>query len=398
MSPWMALLVPIIGAAIMLLFFSRKALWWELLIPIAASALVIFIFKLCVTAGMVSATEYRGSIIVSARYTEYYETYVHRTCSRTVSCGKNCTRTEFYDCSYCDDNAAHWDAYDQYGHEYRITEEKYNQLKGQWHSTPKFVDLHRNIDYSGSCGKDGDAYDIFWDGQPNTSDAAVWTKNYTNRVQTAKSRFNYEDISDKEAKRDGLFAYPEQFDYYRQHAILGLDSIKSGYELERIQRQFEFFDGYYGKRKHVKLFVLLFYDKPQSIAFKQEAYWVGGNDNELVVCISMNRQTHELQWTKAFSWCENKRVIVDCREDIMNSKYFNADSVYAAIANTVEQNFTPRDLDKPFSYMQVEIPTWAIVVTFILAILVTAGTSYWAVTNDLTYDDPTGQQQNKYRY
>jgi len=264
----------------------------------------------------------------------------------------------------------------------------------QWGAQQQFVNLHRDIDYSGGCGKDGNAYDISWNGDPNTADAAVFTHEYKNRPQAAKSAFHYEPISDKHAQQLGLWKYPEQFDYYRQTCILGLDSITSSNELNRIKRKFEYFDGYYGQHKHIKLFVLLFYNKPLSIVHKQEAYWTGGNDNELVVCIGMDKKTGELQWTQAFSWCFDKRVAIDCREDIMNDKVFNSDSVYNAIERTVVQNFKPRNLDSDFSYLEVDIPEWAIIVTFILAILTTACTSYWAVTNEFDYDHLSGNYRS----
>lgn len=395
MSPWIFLLVPVVGAIVMLVLFSRKVLWWELLIPTAATALVIFLAKIFVTMGLLNSTEYRGSIIVSARYTEFYETYVEATCSRTVSCGKNCTTTVYYDCSYCDDHQPHWDAYDAYGHKYQITQEKYERLKRQWSANPEFVNLNRKINYHGSCGKDGNAYDIHWDKDPNTADACVFTNSYVNRPQASKSAFSYEEIKKEEAKKLGLYEYPEFFDFYRQPSILGIDSIVGYSEANRIKHKFEYFDGYYGHNKHIKLFVLLFFDKPLSIAHKQEAYWKGGNGNELVVCIGMNRSTRELTWTKAFSWSVDKRPIVDCREDIMNDTYFNADSTYSAIERTVVTNFKPRNMDEDFSYLSVDIPTWAYVLIFILSLAATVGTSYWVVTNEYEYEENSNNESSK---
>lgn len=398
MSPWFALLVPILGAVVMLLLFTRKVLWWELLIPIAATAIVIFISKACVTTALTDATEYRGSIITKARYTEYWETYVHRTCTRTVDDGKGKSHTETYDCSYCDEHPEHWDAWDAYGHSYSITKAKFESLARQWGVHPQFVNMHRDIDSWGICGKNGDAYDISWTGDVNTADAAVFTHHYKNRPQAAKSAFHYDYISHDSAKALGLYDYPEQFDCYRQTAILGASGVVRPDDLDRVQRRFEYFDGYYGQHKHIKLFVLIFYDKPLDIAADQESYWSGGNDNELVVCIGVSRSTGKLRWVKAFSWCISQRPVIDCREDIMADTTFKADSIYNAIERTVTVNFKPRNLDKDFAYLDVELPTWSIILIFILAIATTIGTSWWTVKNDYDYDNPSGGRYRNYRY
>lgn len=366
------------------------------MIQFAAAALIIFLAKFFITSSLTSATEYRGSVIVSARYFEYWETYVHQTCTRTVGSGKN-AHTETYDCSYCDEHQPHWEAYDAYGHEYHISQDKYNRLMQQWGASQQFVNMHRDIDTWGVCGKNGDAYDIFWNKDPNTSDNAVYTHSYVNRPQASRSAFHYNKITKEQAKQLGLWDYPDQFDYYRQTPILGLESIVAPNQIDRIKRKFEYFDGYYGQHKHVKLFVLLFYDKPLSIAERQEEYWTGGNDNELVVCIGVNKSTGQLQWTKAFSWCIDRRPVIDCREDIMTDSVFNADSVYNAVERTIVKNFMPRNMDKDFSYLNAEIPTWAIVLTFILTIIVTGGVMYWTINNEYSYDSDDDTPSYSYR-
>ena len=104
-----AFLIPIIISVIGILIFSKKIVIGELLANIVITSLIIvgvfFIFK----NATVADSEYNSYLITEARYYEPWETYVHKTCYRTVSCGKNCTTTVAYDCSYCDYNPAYYE-------------------------------------------------------------------------------------------------------------------------------------------------------------------------------------------------------------------------------------------------------------------------------------------------
>lgn len=383
---WFALIVPLISCIVALKYFSSKFAWWEYLIPPAACVLTIFLCKVCVKTSLVNDTEYWGSMIVKARYYEYWESWEHRTCTRQVPCGtdskgntKYCTET--YDCSYCDENPAKWVAYDNAGNSWRISKEYYRFLMSKWLATPQFVDMHRDIDDSHGCGKDGDMYEITWNGKIEGAEAAVTTHTYVNRVQASHSTFKLPHISSKEAKKLQLYDYPKTYDYYKQKVVLGLDSIYPKQEVDRIETLYQYFNGKYGPTNKVKLFVCLFYNKPDAISYKQEAYWDGGNQNELVVCIGLDKYK-SLQWVRTFTWSGNKRIAIDIREDIMEMGTFKPDSIYTVIQNAVGVSDVHRSFKKDFSYLKVDLPTWAHWMIWILTILFTAGTFYWCYHNE----------------
>ena len=392
---WFALIVPIITCLVALKYFRQYFAWWEYLIPPAGTVMIILLCKLCIKTSLVNDTEYWGSLIVKARYYEYWESWVTKTCSETYEC--NCTTdnkghrtcqtcTRYYDCSYCDENSAYWVAYDDAGNSWRISKEYYNYLQQKWRATPQFVDMHRDIDDSHGCGKDGDAYDIVWNGTIETSEASVTTHSYTNRVQASHSSFKLPNVSKKEAKTYQLYDYPSIYNHYKQKVVLGLDSVYGKQEVERIETLYQYFNGYYGKRNKIKLFVCLFYNKPQSVSYKQEAYWDGGNQNELVVCIGMDKQK-TLQWVRVFSWTNEKRIGIDIREDVMNMSIFKPDSVYTVIQKAVGVSDVHRSFKKDFSYLRIDLPNWALWVIWIFALLVSGGTFYWCYSNE--FEDNT---------
>lgn len=377
--------------------------WWEGVVPLVVCFIFIVIFKFTVEKVQTSDTEYHGALIVEARYYEYYETYVHRTCYRTVSCGKNCTRTVPYDCSYCDKNPEHWTVVNSLGQEFEISKEYYNFLMKKWSATPVFVDLHRNITHGGwGCGQDGDMYRIKWDNKPLTSEATTTDHWYENRVQAAHTAFDFPDVTKEDVKQYGLYDYPDAKGI-SQETVLGLDSAKwvTKGEIDLMKQWSEFLNGYLGPRKHARIYFLFFVDKPQLAANMQEAYWDGGNDNELVVCIGLSQKTKELQWVRPFTWSPERRIIPDVREMIMAHKVFNPEYIAQSVWSQTEKEYKRKDF-KEFSYITVEPPTWAIWVTFFATLALSFGVCWWAVHNEINSEyDPlkelfTGGKKRRY--
>lgn len=385
---WLAMLIPFIGCAIAYKLFPKKFVWWELALPTLICFLFILTTKFTVEKTLLSDTQYRGGIIVEARYYEYWSTWVERTCYRDGPCishdkNGNCTAHQQipYDCSYCDENNPYWKIYDDQGHSWNISEEEYNRLVKQWKATPEFVELNRNIDRTTGCGQDGDMYRIRWDGNMLTSESSTWETTYENHVQVAKTNFDLRDVSEKEAKKYGLYAYPK-VNNYKQENILGIDSLnylQPNYKLGA-KKMFEYFNGTYGPKRKLRLYTLLFFDKPIDIAIKQRNYWDGGNKNEVVLCIDVNRNTGKINWVYPFSWGENKRIGIDLREDVANMDTLNFTKLYH-IADKSTETFVYRDFTQ-FNYLAVDPPTWEVWFVYIFTIMITVGVLIFGHKNE----------------
>jgi hypothetical protein len=403
MSIWLSLLIPVLAAVVMLKWFPKYLAWWEGAIPLAVCFLFIGIFKFTVEKIQVNDTEYHGALIVEARYYEYWETYVHKTCTRTISCGKNCTTTVSYDCSYCDENPEHWTVVNSLGDEFSVSKEYYDYLRNKWKATPEFVELNRDIDYSGGCGRDGDMYKVNWNLDPLTAEATTTSHWYENRVQAAHTAFDFAEVTEEDKKTYKLFDYPE-IDGFHQETVLGLDKVKwiKKYELNRMKQWSKYLNGYLGTKKHARIYFLFFVDQSALAANMQEAYWDGGNDNELVICIGLNSKTRKIQWTRPFTWSPERSIIPDIREDIMTYPRFNVDNIAKSVYINVKKEYKRKDF-KEFSYITVEPPTWAKWVTFIVTFIVTVLLCWWAITNqiDSVYDplkELFNKRNNGYRY
>lgn len=367
------------------MIWHKFYIWQELLIPVALGALTILISSAIIKSVNSSDVEYNGYIIVKARYYEYWSTWVDQTCSYTTCNGTdkdgNCTgyTTHYYDCSYCDKNKAYWVAIDNFGHEFDISKEYYNFLKSKWSATPQFVELDRSINKHWTCGKDGDMYEIYWNQLPETSEASVLTHQFTNKLKINHSAFNFPKVSEEQARKQGLYDYPDFYQFYKQKCILGLDSFNITGK-EKIHTMFEYLNGNLGPVNRIKIFTLLFKNKPIDIAFKQEAYWQGGNQNELVVCIGLN-DTLGIDWVKPFSWCDNKRILVDTREDIAELKTFKPDSIYKIYETNTKKFFKYKSF-KDFNYLSFEPTTGQLIWITILVILFSILGIWFSVKNE----------------
>lgn len=380
---WYALLIPCVLSVLSFVIWHKHYVWQELLLPLAASLIFIVVSYFTLKTVDMRDVEYNGYVVVEARYYEPFDTWVHRTCSYTVSCGKNCTRVVYYDCSYCDHTPAKWVAIDNNGNTFDISQKKYRELIWKWGATPKFCELNRSISYHGSCGKDGDMYSVKWDFNIEHSEASVVEVPFQNIVKVSHSAFQFPNITQQDAQKLGLYDYPKFYDFYKQPAILGLDSFKMMYRFDKriVQTKFEYLNGYLGPKDKVKIFTLLFKNKPIDIAFKQEAYWDGGNQNELVVCIGLNDDL-KIEWVKPFSWCDNKRILVDTREDIANLKTFKPNEVFTIYYQNVEKFFKYKSF-KDFNYLTFEPTSGQLWFVYVMTFVVSVGCIWWCVKNNI---------------
>lgn len=380
----LAIVVPMIMVVIAYLFFRDKLTWWELVLPSIICGIFVVIFKFGVEKGLTTDTEYWGYLGVRAEYYEYWETWVSRTCTETYPCGTDsdgnttyCTRT--YDCSYCDRNSPKWYLISTSGKKHSITKEKYLELKKRWNSPETLVDLNRNIKYRGSCGKDGNMYSIKWDGNIYTSEQITEKHYYENRIKVSNA-FNFKDITEEDKEIYGLYDYPKVNGYSQNSLIYNSDISLSKSKLDSLNKSLKYINGKLGPKQELKLFVLLFEDKPEISANFQESYWKGGNKNEMVVCIGLEKGSNDIKWVRSFSWTPNRTMLVDIREDLVGIGEFSSKKIFDNLIRILD-TYQRRSFSE-FSYIQIETPVWAMITSFILIISISFGVIFWSVVNE----------------
>lgn len=328
-----------------------------------------------------SDVEYLGSYVTKVRHYDEWDEWVKRTCTRSVPCGKDANgntryRTETYDCSYRDYHPERWVYFDNNGEEHWIFyEEEFNDMLKTMGNPPMvFVDMHRRY-----YRIDGDAQDYYWDNKREHIRTLTEENSYTNKIQTSKSIFNFQEISKKEAKELNLYEYPK-VEAYDQTPILSDSLVVDNNSINAVK----FINGFYGKSMQFRLYLLIYMGKDIEISELQRAYWVGGNKNELVVCLGMSDSTH-VDWCNAWSWCDAPTLEV--KTESWFAEHDSLDVI--SYANYVEELLLDGNWERKefsdFDYVKVEVSSTQEIILLILITLYNIGISIFIILNRVKY-------------
>lgn len=323
----------LVNIAVTLFFYLRNPkeyVWYELVLSLVITSGLIFGAKALADKHTAMFTEYWGETIVAVYEEEPYNWWHSKTCPETYACGtdsdgntKYCTR--YVDCSEQEDEGPAWWCVTDLGNRYSMTEVYYDELNKLFgknriktetrrnHAPRDRAAYSRGTKFEGTrVGKESYIWKTTWD-KKEENRRGVFTKHrYENRVQGSDlSLFNISVISPEEADSIGLYHYPEKIDKYTCPVFLG------GNVSEETQMKFRRLNAKYGPSNQMRMWILVFEDKPMEVALKQENYWVKGHKNELVVCIGINKNK-EIMWSHAFSWANSTILTATVKNEVLN--------------------------------------------------------------------------------
>ena len=376
---WLAILIPICAAVTLRLFWEHKVTWWECLLPMLPVFIIVPLVKLAGEKQQVTDHERHGGWVVEARYYEDWDEWITETCSYTVSCGKDCTTTVYYDCSYRRYHPAEWHLTDSNGYEMPISSEEFEALAAKFHSRHK-IDQHRSY-YT----KDGDMFRATWPGDVKTQTPVATEHWFENRVQNAVGVYAYDKVH--EPHKRGIYDYPKLHSYLYDPAILG-----NADNVQEADRELQLLNGQLGRKKQVRMWILLFHGQDRSVGLEQEAHWKGGKKNEVVTCINLD-PSGKPTWCHVFCWSpdgntSNHEMKANIRNAVEFQTKLDLKGTVKLIGEQVQQHFVRKSF-KEFSYLAVATPTWAYWVIYLLVIASTGGLGWFAVVNEYTLrNDP----------
>ncbi len=377
-----ALLIPLITAFILYIYFSHETVWWEFFVPLTVSAVLIFSAKAIIDVVEVESEEYYGSLVDRVEYYEAWDEYIHRTCTR--SCGKNCMTT--YDCSYVDYHQPYWQIVTTTGEVVRISQVQYMILKRKFENE-NFVELNRSYHTI-----DGNEYCCNWKRQKEKATAVTTVHNYSNRVKSAdQSVFHFREVLPADVIKYQLKDYPKITDNYKMKNIVG----DSGYDSYIAESKFDYLNGLLGHKKEVRVFVLVYKNQPIEAALYQEWYWSGANMNEFVICVGVDN-ARNVKWCKILSWTRSEILKAEVQDFVQSQKKLNLRDAADFTMDKVEKQFVRRDFEE-FNYLTVEPPTWAIILTYVLTIIVNLGISIWVIGNEHNENDDRKTYRRSFR-
>lgn len=373
---WFSLVIPTI-LTIYLFVFHRKALkWWEPVTLYIATLIFIGIAIIAVEGVQTTDTEYWGNFVNKACYYERWneeEIYYEDCNCRKVKSGDS----YYEECDQCRrtrtiDHPEYWEAVMDSGQTFLISEVKFNELIKRW-KNKKFKDMHRDYDT-----KDGDCYFTTWGGKRETAEVAITTHRYTNKVQASDSVFNYPEITDEEAVGYGLIQYPRVKNNWCP-TVIGVKDLK---DKAKIEKTFDYLQAKLGPTRQLRVWVLLYKNKPRNIAKEQEAYWKGGNKNEFIFCIGIDKE-NKVKWCDIISWTEIQDIKVEARKTIENMDKLDLYKVAEFVEGPLNKKWKRKEF-ADFDYLRVTPPLWSVLTVFALTLLINIIVGIWVVKNNYT--------------
>lgn len=372
-------LIPFIVAIFLLCFYRKQTVWWEYIVLIVPSLLVSFLLKFAMTSYEMSSTEYLGNYVTTITHYDDWDEWIVKRCTRSVPCGRNSKgqtryRTESYDCSYRKYHDQEWIMTDDLKNEIEITYDEYNRIKKLWQTPEIFKDMNRRY-----YRKDGDAQYHTWNNREETVRTITRPHRYDNKIKVSRSVFNFENIDDDDVKKYGLFDYPEIVNH-DQIPILGYKNV-TPLDIKKIQ----YINGTMGKKYQFRLYMLFFYNKDVSVSMKQQAYWVGGNKNEFVVCVGVDSLTRKTQWVNVFSWADSPSLEVHSEQFIRETDKIDIPKYCDWLKTRIPREWKRKEF-KDFDYLEVELSNTQYVWILILTLIYNIGISIFLVRNDFRND------------
>lgn len=376
---FLAFVIPFIVAIFLFWKYRKETVWWEYIVLIVPSTLIAILIKFCMVSYEVSSTEYLGSYVNKITHYDDWDEWIVKRCTRQVACGRTpkgrtIYRSESYDCSYKQNHDDEWYMTDNSNNDIEIGKDEFHRIKNIWKTPEVFLDMNRHY-YT----KDGDAQYYTWDNNENTIRTLTKTHKYENKVKVSKSVFNFESISEKEAKELNLFDYPE-IKNYDQNPVLGYKRNNS-LDTKKVQ----YINGMYGKTNQFRLYMICFYNQNMDIAFKQKSYWVGGNKNEFVVCVGLDSLTNKVLWSKAFSWEDKPTLETYTEQYFVGEEYFNISKYCDWLKPRIASQWKRKNFED-FDYLKVELSSTQYTWIFILTLLYNIGISIFVIKNDFKND------------
>lgn len=376
-----ALLTVFIGAT--LFIFDKKVNWQEWLLGSAISFAFAAIFHVCAIKGMTDDVEtHSGQITMAKKFSswqEYYEYAVYRTEYYTTtetytdSKGRSHSRTVTHSrqvfAHWAPTSRWHGEYYMSYSNiqtTYDINKDKFLYFVGVFNDNVAVKGTRTTWEHNsrmiGGNPNDYESHDKTGFIEPVTK----WVT-WTNKVKASPSVFSFRPVP-KEAP---IYPYPSNTNPFISDRIVGLAAKDfSITALDKLNARL-------GPSKRVNVILVGFGNKDSSIAQLQQARWIGGKKNDLVICYGTNGDK-KASWTYVFGWTERE----DCKKNLQTLFLENDldNKLLDKVEEEVRQNYLIKNWSK-FDYLTVEPPTWSYVVYVLLVILIQGGFWFWANTN-----------------
>lgn len=379
---YIILLIPFIVCLILAFGFTKHVHPIEYAMVIGVSLIVTLIGWLICKHSSTSDIEYIGHYAVKIQYNEEWDEWVEETCTRTVhdgydKDGNEITHEEEYDCSHREYHGPEWIMWDENQSDgswwaHHISKETYDRILKRFGCKEKFIDMHRHY-----YRIDGDRYEAYFDGHRNHLWSFVEPNTYKNKILRSKSIFNFSEVSEEEFKENGLYDYPDFNHCYDQNPIIGYRCPQA------VVDSFKYLNGYYGPKYQFRCYVMVWRNRDMNVAMLEKDYLVGGNKNELIVCMSVDNNNN-IQWVNSFSWEDKPEIAIGVNYLYNQGEKLDLMKLNRYLLKNVPTKWTRKQF-KDFEYIEHNLTydEWKWILIFV--IIVNICLSIFVVCNEIEW-------------
>lgn len=357
-------LVPVTIGAI-LLWKNKEIVWQEWIIGTIVAFIVAGIMHFIAITGMTSDEETWSGVITKVSYHPYWVERYTEHHSETVRDSKGNSHTRTWTTIEYDTHHEHWIAHRDFGtynDTQNIEESLFNEI------THKF---------GGKIVEDGKQSYNHFDGTKSSGDRNIYSaynnkgyiypvtinRSFENRIKASPTVFSFVKVP----TNINVYPWPSNPDWMHSSRLLGtatvfLDTYK-----------WDCMNSYLGPRKQVNVILVGFGNQPAEYGQWQQAKWIGGKKNDLVICFGRATRNEPAQWAYVFGWTE-KELVKKNLETIFTENPIN-NNIIPLVVEEISKNYTIKDWSK-FDYITITPPAWSYLTYFIIMI-VTQGGLYW---------------------
>lgn len=362
---YLASLFPIIVGTIF--FIKQKQInWYEYLASCGICLILAGIFHVSAVVGMTDDIEtFSGQISKATHYPWWKEKYTVTETYYTGS-GKN-RKSHTRRVTKYRDHPEHWVAYTTFGEDqingpdHRIDVNFFNEI------SRNFKDLTTEKPWkSGLVAGDPHIYVAY--NRSKYVYPVTDVVHFKNRLKAAPSVYTFPKVPED---MKGLYEWPKNEDWTKSDRVLGSAILTVDV------REFDLMNSRLGPKKFVNVIIVGFGSADSSMAHWQQAKWVGGKKNDIVLCYGgLNTKP---SWTYVFGWSESEL----CKRHLENILLSNPvdTRILPLIEEEIRKNYVIKDWSK-FDYIKIKPPTWSYIVFIIVLFGSMIGCWWWFYNNE----------------
>ena len=375
---WLFYLVAVVILIIGLLIwiFNKRITWQEWIGSAVGAFIIAGIFHLIAVVGLTSDYEtWSGRVTHAEHYPRWVEEYQQRhEQTYTTGSGKNQqTHTRVWYTTEHDTHPERWFAYFNYGTdggEQQITKQLFDEITHNFNSKEEFSGKQSSYHLGHFDGGDNSIYGV----KNNTGYIypVTKTKHFENRIKAAPTVFSFPKVP----TNCPVYLWPENPNRWVSDRLLGEGRI-SILEFDRMNSRL-------GPMKLVNVIMINFGTLDSSIAQWQQAKWIGGKKNDIVICYGQVQTNGLPTWSRVFGWSESEIAKRNIETIMLTTPA--SDKILPLIETEIKKNYTIKDWSK-FDYITIEPPTWAYITYFILVGIIQIGLFVWFNLNEFDKED-----------